>query len=553
MARIAVRPEPFDEPRGLVEEGDVGIAKAVNRLLAVADHEDRRSERAGRDAESFAPALDELGDQLPLRAARVLQLVDEHVAVPTFEAVPALGEFVHVLQQPDRALEHTGKVEQRVPVERVLVLPQGHGEDAPHAARHDDIQVAPERPDRLGNRRRNRLGCLPMAPPRVLVVAVGRRKAGAREVLAARLAGLRQEVGAQSVDQRPERRLGGVAFPITDPARREAADVVGKHRELRMMDWAVLQEDVNAGVHIGEETAQPLGGPAAGEGRGEIPRSVLEVPPQRLRRHEASIEQRRDAAPQSPFPELRKDQRDIIIVAGDGAADAQRPIERFADQPRHLRVVGKVEPRIHVGLERKLANERQAEGIDGRDGDVSEAIVQVAPSGRVELREAARLLQPLDDPLTHLGGGFARERDGQNLVGLDARAQQVHVALDEHTRLPGPGGRFEDDVLRRVDRTTPGVLVGESPVWRRVRLPPTRVALRRATPKRGDGGKPDATDWFVRRHRRNPSGRPTRNCSSRIDAPCQAWAGTLRARSRRVRPRAAAAPRRGPWRDRRAT
>ena len=51
----------------------------------------------------------------------------------------------------------------------------------------------------------------------------------------------------------------------------------------------------------------------------------------------------------------------------------------------------------------------------------------------------------------HLGRGLAREGDREDVVGLDAGAQQVDVALDEHARLAGAGRRFEHDVLRRID------------------------------------------------------------------------------------------------------
>jgi hypothetical protein len=47
------------------------------------------------------------------------------------------------------------------------------------------------------------------------------------------------------------------------------------------------------------------------------------------------------------------------------------------------------------------------------------------------------------------------------VIRIDARAQQVHVALDEHPRLAGPGGRLEDDVLRRIDGVAARVGVGK--------------------------------------------------------------------------------------------
>ena len=54
-------------------------------------------------------------------------------------------------------------------------------------------------------------------------------------------------------------------------------------------------------------------------------------------------------------------------VCADGAADAQRVVERLRRQPADLGVVGHAEARIEVGLERELAQQRQAERVDGAD------------------------------------------------------------------------------------------------------------------------------------------------------------------------------------------
>src|SRR5439155_24153928 len=99
----------------------------------------------------------------------------------------------------------------------------------------------------------------------------------------------------------------------------------------------------------------------------------------------------------------------------------------------------------------KLAEQRQAEGINRRDRDVAEAFAQLSPTPRVECRLAARFFHSIDDPLPHLGGGLARERDREDVIWLDAGAQQVDVALDEDARLARARQRFEDDVLRGID------------------------------------------------------------------------------------------------------
>ena len=128
---MAVGPKRFNEARRVLQYCDFGVAKAVDRLLAIAHDEDRRLERVGRCAEAFTPAPDQLRHQFPLRAARVLELVHQHVVVARLEAVAAARELVHLLQQMDRPLEHAGEIEQGVRLQRLLIGRQRHGEDAP--------------------------------------------------------------------------------------------------------------------------------------------------------------------------------------------------------------------------------------------------------------------------------------------------------------------------------------------------------------------------------------------------------------------------------------
>ena len=184
--RRAVGPQSFDERRRLIDDRDVGVAEAVDRLLAVADHEDRRRQGIGGRAEAFAPALHELAHERPLRAARVLEFVDEDVPVARLEAQAALGELVHLLEELDRALENAGEIEERVRLERLLVLAERDGEDSPDAARHHRVQIASERLDRVGDGGRELRGGGAMAAPGVLRVAVGAGEPGAGELVAAR-------------------------------------------------------------------------------------------------------------------------------------------------------------------------------------------------------------------------------------------------------------------------------------------------------------------------------------------------------------------------------
>src|SRR5690349_19879376 len=79
-----------------VHHRDVGFTQPVNRLLPVADDEDGRRQRVGGRAEPFAPTAHELRDEVPLRAARILEFVDQHVPVARLDPEAALRELVHL-------------------------------------------------------------------------------------------------------------------------------------------------------------------------------------------------------------------------------------------------------------------------------------------------------------------------------------------------------------------------------------------------------------------------------------------------------------------------
>ena len=196
--------------------------------------------------------------------------------------------------------------------------------------------------------------------------------------------------------------------------------------------------------------------------RGQIARAPLQEPAQRLRRDQTAIEQRRDAGAQPPLAELREHQRDVVVVARDArgrCAAPDRATRRPAAAPR-CRRRGRSRDRRRPRAETRAAatgrTRRSSRSRCRRDAP-SRSRQRAASNSR----EPARLPQPLDDPLPHLRRGLARERDREDVVGLDAGAQQVDVALDEHARLAGAGRRFEHDVLRRIDARMRGRRVGQ--------------------------------------------------------------------------------------------
>ena len=137
----AIAGELVDEGHRFVEQPDVGVPEAIDRLLAIADEEQRR--RQGTlvpEAETLAPCLHERRDELPLQAARVLELVHEHVLVAGLEPEPAARELVHLAEQQHGAREHLGEVERVVQHERLQVAAVRQSEDAPDAAREQHVE-----------------------------------------------------------------------------------------------------------------------------------------------------------------------------------------------------------------------------------------------------------------------------------------------------------------------------------------------------------------------------------------------------------------------------
>ena len=127
---------------------------------------------------------------------------------------------------------------------------------------------------------------------------------------------------------------------------------------------------------------------------GQIRRPVREEPVERVPRDEPPLEQRGEAVARAAIAELREHQRDVGLLSAQRAAGPHRSvIERLLDEPRHLGLVRHVEAGIEIGLERKLAQQRQAERVDRADRDVAEAIAQLEPARRSISDGAAGLAQ----------------------------------------------------------------------------------------------------------------------------------------------------------------
>ena len=88
-----------------------------------------------------------------------------------------------------------------------------------------------------------------------------------------------------------------------------------------------------------------------------MPWSSREEAIERVPGDQAPIEQRRQAITRPCDTQLRQHERDVLVLAGEVHQDAQRAIERRRDEPRHLGLVGEIERRIDISLERELAQQ----------------------------------------------------------------------------------------------------------------------------------------------------------------------------------------------------
>src|SRR5262249_3504633 len=108
----------------------------------------RRSE-----ASAFTPRLDQQRHQRPLRAAGVLELIDEQMVIARLEAVAALRKLLHLAKQRDRPNQQIRKVEPPMPIERLPVCGFSHAVHPENAARNEYVEVPFVCGERLLDRR----------------------------------------------------------------------------------------------------------------------------------------------------------------------------------------------------------------------------------------------------------------------------------------------------------------------------------------------------------------------------------------------------------------
>ena len=109
-----------------------------------------------------------------------------------------------------------------------------------------------------------------------------------------------------------------------------------------------------------------------------------------LGRNDAARKQTGQPGARATVAELREHERDVLVLARNAPARAQRPIERLVNEARHLGFVRHLETRIQIGLERKFPKQREAERVDRADLHIGRPVAQLAPAARRKLAARSR-------------------------------------------------------------------------------------------------------------------------------------------------------------------
>ena len=447
-ARRRSRAKRGDLFGGFVEQRGLGLTKAVDRLLAVPDDEDRRR-RVG-DAFAFAPGVDEQLDELPLRAAGVLELVDEHVVIARLQLQPAAGELLLTPEQRDGSMQHAGKVEQRVLVEQRLVFLHSDHQHAQEPAGQQAADVAVELIERLQHAGRDR------RERRLMGLARGGRPKRLRKRLAQPLT--RALAGRQEIplDAPPQvLHLRGIRRGILV----ERDEVGAQPVELRHAHGPAVEERRAMDRRL-DERSQPRHEFGRRLGRRLMPHVPLDEPRDGGQRDLPPVQTGLERLAQHRQLHAREQQPHVAVIDDEPARGTERQIERFARKPRHFRFVGDLKRGIDVGLERKLAQQAEAERVDRRDLDVGDALAQPAPDVGRELAAVGAPRELGQHAAAHLRRGLSRERDREDVARIDAGLDERGVPVHEHARLPCPGRRLEHDVVSRIDGEVPRGLIG---------------------------------------------------------------------------------------------
>ena len=439
-----------------------GALEGVDRLLFVADGEDRAGDLAGPGAGE--ELLHQLAHHLPLARTGVLRLVDQHM-------VDALVELVMDPRGGGRAGQELGgphdqilEIQPPAPaLEDGVVALEGVGDHQRRGAGAEQPQAGEALVDHL-----DVVGQL-LQPLGKVGQGVGHGLGGDARRLVGRALGRQAQrlqrgeprVGRAGVPERLQAvvelgvgRLGtggGKAHGAVAEGRVEARRIVCR-REDRGLVLAGLQPE----------------GIAQERDRRIDPAGLVEMPPDGV----APVDDLADELVEAPFAGQRQCRGKGVRQRRGGfvrclprrAGDQQAP--RFGQQGHALGVVQNLEMPRNVRFQRKLVEDRLAEGVDGLDLQPARRLQRfgeeparddhslrrrrpaVEPG---DLRREVGILggrpfrQPCEDAARHLGRRRLGVGQAEDLRRLDLRQEQPHDAFGQDMGLARAGiGRHED-------------------------------------------------------------------------------------------------------------
>ncbi len=432
----------------LAEGVGVGTLEAVDRLLHVADREQRALGVAG--AAAGIELLRQGGDHGPLVGAGVLGLVDQHMVDAAIQLVEDPGRDPRQVEERTRAQDQVLVVEhgarrlgQLVAGEDRLAEAQQCGGRGAHGGRPGPV-LQVDQACRFVAQGRLRLG---VGGGRALVDEAGEHRAGlgqegpaiAGDAARARIRRIEpflDQAGALGLlvgarGQRPHR----LAQSRFVEGRRPAA--FRQHRRLRRR--------LRHAQHRRDPRQQPVQPARLVDHAGQPP-----APPQQV------AQQVEEGILADMARHFGDGGRQPGIVAGCG----QRLLEDAGQQLARSRLVGDREMRRHSGLDREAGEERLAEGVDGLDahparrvedageeasGGVAAGLARNGTFQPDQVFAQRRLVggrpvaQDLVQPVRHLGRGRLGEGQAQQPLGCGPRQQQAQDAVGQDGGLAGAG------------------------------------------------------------------------------------------------------------------
>ena len=402
------------------------------------------------------PACGELGDQLVLADGGVLELVDEQVPDAVVEREREIARRLRAAQREQRALRDLGEIDLAARLEHELQLRRRARKQPHDRSQHFPLVItvfARRKLAHLGERQPECVMATQLVEERKRALLPGlRRLPGGKALVFRETAAPIALIGQEQSGKHGPVLDAAFEFPAPEVGEGMAGDRRPLRARVRRQEIArAIEHAASLGCERGLEPHAP---PSV-----HVAQPVITAP-EHLR------EQPLDAA--DVVVEMREQALDVLrerLVALDHFEGCARRLH-----VERLRVLDALRLRAEAREHRHLARQRRAQRVDGLDAQARRVIADT-PSpldvarerrGRKLERRAlmpafrrfsrARLGEGLEHALAHLARGLARERDGDDLLGMFDEREQAQIALDQEPGLARARGRLHDEGASRVQR-----------------------------------------------------------------------------------------------------